>query len=334
MRIAVLGGGSWGTTLASLTAATNDTVLWARAADVVDDVNHRHRNSAFLPGFELCVGLDATGDLAVALDGAEVVVVAIPSSYLRSVVDLARGALASTALVVSATKGIEIGTGARMSEVIIDALDHDPGRVCVLSGPNLAREVLAGQPSATVLACTDGPTAELLSRALTTESFRVFSNRDVIGCEVGGAAKNVIAIAAGIGDGMGYGWNTKAALMTRGLAEIARLGVALGADPMTFLGLAGNGDLTATCSSTQSRNRHVGHELGSGRPLSEIVAEMNMVAEGVSSTPAIGELARRLGVSMPITHKVGAVLDGSLSPSEAVNQLMAYEPGSETDPAV
>jgi glycerol-3-phosphate dehydrogenase (NAD(P)+) len=232
---------------------------------------------------------------------------------------------------VSVTKGIELATGFRMSEVILDVIDHDPSRVCALSGPNLAREVMAGQPSATVLACPPDAPTEWLRHVMTTESFRVFTNHDLIGCEVGGAVKNVIAIAAGIGDGLGYGWNTKAALITRGLAEITRLGVALTASPITFLGLAGNGDLTATCASPQSRNRHVGEELGKGRPLDEITAEMLMVAEGVTSTPAIAELAHRLGVRMPITRKVDAVLQGRLSPLEAVRQLMELEPGPELE---
>jgi len=331
MKIAVLGAGSWGTTLASLTAAGNETTLWARDADVADEVTRRHRNPDYLPDVELCRDLRASVDPDVALRGAELVVVAIPSQYFRSVVELARPFLPSSAAVVSVTKGIELGTGARMSEVILDVLDIDPAQICVLSGPNLAREVMAGQPSATVLACLDDARAERLRRVITTESFRVFTNRDVVGCEIGGAVKNVIAIAAGIGDGLGYGWNTKAALITRGLAEIARLGIALGASPLTFLGLAGDGDLTATCSSPQSRNRHVGEELGKGRSLDEIIGEMKMVAEGVGTTPAIAALAHRLGVPMPITRKVAAVLTGSLSPADAVHGLMEYEPGSELD---
>ena len=328
-RVAVVGGGSWGTTLASLLAERHTTTLWARDADVVDEIVRAKRNPTYLPDFELCPTLQATTDLDAALSGAEVVVFAVPSSYLRSVVELAKPALPRTADVVSVTNGIELETGFRMTEVIREVLDHDPARVSALSGPNLAKEVLAGHPSASVLACPDAARAEALQHVLTTGWFRVFTNVDLVGAEVGGAVKNVIAIAAGIGDGLGFGWNTKAALITRGLAEIARLGLALDAQPLTFLGLTGNGDLTATCSSPQSRNRHVGEELGKGRVLGDIIADMSMVAEGVSSTPAIAALAKRLGVPMPITKKVDAVLRGSLSPIEAVHQLMEFEPGSE-----
>jgi len=331
MNVAVLGAGSWGTTLASMLAAGNDTTLWARDAEVAEEITRHHRNPAYLPDIELCPSLRATTDPQTALSAADVVVLAVPSRYFRSVVELVRPEVPVEADLVSVTKGIELETGFRMSEIILDVLDHDPDRVCVLSGPNLAKEVGAGQPSATVLACRDAARAERLRQAITTESFRVFTNSDVIGCEVGGAVKNVIAIAAGIGDGLGYGWNTKAALITRGLAEIERLGVAMGAEPITFLGLAGNGDLTATCSSPQSRNRHVGEELGKGRPLGDITADMMMVAEGVTSTPAIAAHAHRLGVPMPITRKVEAVLNGTLSPSEAVQQLMEFEAGAEFD---
>lgn len=330
-KIAVLGAGSWGTTLASLVAGRNDTTLWARDVEVAADVTLRHENRVYLPGYELCPTLRATTELGPALGEAELVIVAVPSRYFRSVIELAGAFVDPAAVIVSVTKGIELATGFRMSEVILDVIDHDPSRVCALSGPNLAREVMAGQPSATVLACPDDAPTEWLRHVMTTESFRVFTNHDLIGCEVGGAVKNVIAIAAGIGDGLGYGWNTKAALITRGLAEITRLGVALTASPITFLGLAGNGDLTATCASPQSRNRHVGEELGKGRPLDEITAEMLMVAEGVTSTPAIAELAHRLGVRMPITRKVDAVLQGRLSPLEAVRQLMELEPGPELE---
>ena len=329
MNIAVLGAGSWGTTLASLLATNHNTLLWAREAEVADEITRHHRNSSFLPDFELCPSLRATEDPQVALHAADLIVLAVPSRNARSVLELVRPDVPTDADLVSVTKGIEVETGFRMTEVIGDVLDHDPDRVCVLSGPNLAKEVAAGQPSATVLACRDAARGERLGRMITTETLRVFTNRDVIGCEVGGSVKNVIAIAAGIGDGLGYGWNTKAALITRGLAEMERLGVAMGGQTKTFLGLAGNGDLTATCSSHQSRNRNVGEQLGKGRSLGDITADMRMVAEGVSSTPAIAALAQRLGVPMPITRKVEAVLDGSLSPVEAVRQLMEYEPGAE-----
>lgn len=331
MRIAVIGDGSWGSTLGSLLAADHEAILWSRDPEVALEITREHRNSQYLRDIDLHPALRATTDLEDALQGSEIVLVAVPSKYLRSVIELAGPFVSPTAELVSVAKGIEVGTGRRMTEVIIEVLDHDPTRVGVLSGPNLAKEVAAGQPSTTVLAVPDAARAERLQHVLTTATFRVFSNRDVVGCEIGGAAKNVIAIAAGIGDGLGYGWNTKAALITRGLTEVARLGVALGASPITFLGLAGNGDLTATCSSPQSRNRHVGEQLGQGRHIEAITGDMNMVAEGVSTTPAIIELAHRRRVPMPITHRVHDVLTERASPAEAVRQLMSYDPGAELD---
>lgn len=331
MRVAVLGAGSWGTTLASLLAANNDSVLWSRDADVAEEIAREGRNSVYLPEVQLDPRLRATSELDVALAGAELVLFAVPSKYLRSVLERVVGRVPATADLISVAKGIEVRTGMRMTEVIVDVLDHDPARVGALTGPNLAKEVAAGQPSTTVLATPDARRATQLRHALSTPHFRVFSNPDVIGCEVGGAVKNVIAIAAGIGDGLGYGWNTKAALITRGLAEIARLGAALGASPLTFLGLAGDGDLIATCSSPQSRNRHVGEELGRGRPLDAIVDDMKMVAEGVSTTAAIAELAARLDVPMPISRRVHEVLTATASPLEAVHHLMSFDPGDELD---
>lgn len=325
MRVTVLGAGSWGTTLASLVSAQTDTVLWAREPEIADAVSHQHENPVFLPGFALSTTLRATDDLETALGDAEVIVVAVPSQYFRSVVEAARPFVPSDADLLSVTKGIEPGTCRRMSEVLHEVLECDPNRVCVLSGPNLAREVMAGEPSATVIACREVTRAERLQRLLMTDTLRVYTNPDVVGCEVGGAVKNVLAIAAGIADGLGYGWNTKATLITRGLAELTRLGVALGGQPLTFLGLAGNGDLIATCSSPQSRNRHVGEELGKGRSLREILDSMTMVAEGVETTPAILGLARRTGIEMPIAENVRAVLAGELSAVDAVLPLMQRE---------
>jgi glycerol-3-phosphate dehydrogenase (NAD(P)+) len=325
MRVSVLGAGSWGTTLASLVSARRETVLWAREPEIADAVSRQRENPVFLPGFALSPALRATSDLEAALRDADVIVVAVPSRYFRSVVEAVRPFVPGDADLVSVTKGIEPATWRRMSEVLDQVLAHDPSRVCVLSGPNLAREVMAGEPSATVIACRDVARAERLQHLFMTDSLRVYTNRDVVGCEIGGAGKNVLAIAAGIGDGLGYGWNTKAALITRGLAELTRLGVAVGGDPLTFLGLAGNGDLTATCSSPQSRNRHVGEELGKGRLLEEIVGSMNMVAEGVGTTPGVLALARRYGVEMPISEVVGAVLAGELSAADVVSLLMQRE---------
>jgi glycerol-3-phosphate dehydrogenase (NAD(P)+) len=322
VKVTVLGAGSWGTTLASLVSARNETVLWAREPEVADTISHRHENPEFLPGFALSSELRATSDLEAALQNAEVILVAVPSQYFRSVIEAARPFVPDDVDLVTVTKGIETGTCRRMTEVLDDVLGHDPDRICVLSGPNIAREVMAGEPSATVIASRDIARAERLQHLLMTDSLRVYTNPDVVGCEVGGAVKNVLAIAAGIGDGLGYGWNTKAALITRGLAELTRLGVALGGEPLTFLGLAGNGDLIATCSSSHSRNRHVGEELGKGRSLREILEPMRMVAEGVGTTSGVLGLARRLGVEMPISEKVGAVLAGELSPVDVVHLLM------------
>lgn len=329
VRVAVLGAGSWGTTLASILSTRTETVLWAREPEVVDAVTRQHENPVFLPGLALSTALRATGDLEIALREAAVIVVAVPSQYFRSVVEAARPFVPSDADLLSVTKGIEPGTCHRMTQVLDEILGRDPDRVCVLSGPNLAREVLAGEPSATVIACRDLARAERLQRLLMTDSLRVYTNPDVVGCEIGGAVKNVLAIAAGIADGLGYGWNTKAALITRGLAELTRLGVALGGQPLTFLGLAGNGDLIATCSSPQSRNRHVGEQLGTGRSLADILDSMQMVAEGVGTAPAVLDLARRAGVEMPIAEKVAAVLAGEVSATDVVPPLMRREAKTE-----
>jgi glycerol-3-phosphate dehydrogenase (NAD(P)+) len=329
MRVAVLGAGSWGTTLASLLSSRNETVVWAREPEIAASVSVRHENPAFLPGFALSPTLAATHELEVALRGAEVVVVAIPSLHFRSVVAAARPFISPRADIVSVSKGIEPGTCKRMTEVLADVLGDDSGRFCVLSGPNLAREVMAGQPSATVIAGVEAARAERFQHLFMSDILRVYTNTDLVGCEIGGAVKNVIAIAAGIGDGLNYGWNTKAALITRGLAELARLGVALGGQPLTFLGLAGNGDLMATCSSPHSRNRHVGEELGKGRSLDDVLSGMQMVAEGVGTTRSVLELAARSGIELPICEKVGAVLAGELPPAEVVSQLMHREATTE-----
>jgi len=329
VRVAVLGAGSWGTTLAARLAARSDTMVWAREPEVVESISQRHQNPLFLSGFSLPGALRASTDIGEVLHDREVVVFAVPSRYFRSVAELARPFVSGGADFVSVTKGIDPLTCMRMSEVLEEILECGASRICVLSGPNLAREVMAGRPSATVVACVDDATAQRLQRLFMDNSMRVYTNRDVVGCEIGGAVKNVIAIAAGIGDGLGYGWNTKAALITRGLAELARLGVALGGVPLTSIGLAGNGDLIATCSSPQSRNRSVGEQLGKGDPLDAILAPMHMVAEGVGTTPAVLALAERTGVEMPIAQSVGEVLDGTLAPIEVVGKLMHREARAE-----
>jgi glycerol-3-phosphate dehydrogenase (NAD(P)+) len=323
VKVAVVGAGSWGTTVAGLVATNAPTTLWARRHDLAEQIASTHENPAYLPGVRLPDTLAATSDLASACTDADVIVLGVPSHGLRAVLEAARDVIAPSVPVISLSKGVEQGSLLRMTEVVADVLaGHDPSCIGVLTGPNLAKEVAGGQPTASVVATTDTDVAEQLQQLFFAPTFRVYTNPDVVGCEIAGALKNVLAIGAGIAHGLGYGDNTKAALITRGLAELARLGVALGGDPLTFAGLAGMGDLIATCSSPQSRNRHVGVELGAGRPLDEIVAAMNMVAEGVKSTAAVIELARRHDVEMPLTSFVGRVLYEGARPADLVPELM------------
>jgi glycerol-3-phosphate dehydrogenase (NAD(P)+) len=328
--VAVIGAGSWGTTVAAIMSEHAATTLWGRNPDLIEEISARHENSTYLSGITLPAGLRATTDLAAACAGAGVVVMAVPSHGYRAVLAEAAPQIRADVPVVSLAKGIEQGTLLRMTEVTLDVLTgHDPDRVAVLTGPNLAREVAEGQPAASVIACRDAGTARALQLLCMSRSFRVYTNPDVVGCEVAGAMKNVIAIASGTAAGLGYGDNTQAALITRGLAEVARLGVALGGEPMTFAGLAGLGDLVATCTSPKSRNRSVGFELGRGRSLDEIVTRSNMVAEGVKSTAALLELAARAGIEMPIAAMVGAVLYHGRRPADLVPELMLREAKAE-----
>jgi glycerol-3-phosphate dehydrogenase (NAD(P)+) len=322
-RVAVVGAGSWGTAVAAIVAQNASTTLWARRAGLANCIESDHENPDYLPGIVLPAALHATADLAAACSGADIVVFAVPSHGLRAVLAEARAFVAPSAAIVSLAKGIEQGTLRRMTEVIAEELaEHDPNRIGVLTGPNLAREVAEGQPTASVVAVPDAAVADELQRVFFAPTLRVYTNPDVIGCETAGALKNVLAIGAGIADGLGYGDNTKAALITRGLAELARLGVAMGGEPMTFAGLAGMGDLIATCASPQSRNRHVGVELGRGRGLDDIVSEMNMVAEGVKTTAAVIELAERHQVELPLAAFVGRVLYEGARPAELIPELM------------
>jgi glycerol-3-phosphate dehydrogenase (NAD(P)+) len=273
--------------------------------------------------------ISATSDAAVAVEGAEFVVLAVPSQWLRD--NLVRWApmLPPDAVLVNLAKGIELGTSKRMSEVVSEVADVPAGRVAVVSGPNLSREIALRQPAATVVACVDEACAVRFQQVATTSYFRPYTQTDVVGCELGGAVKNVIAIGVGMAEGMGFGDNARASLITRGLAETTRLGVALGADPLTFSGLAGLGDLVVTCSSRLSRNRNVGEQLGRGASLDAVQAEMRMVAEGVRSSLSILELARKHDVDMPITEHVARVLHEGLSPRELVSRLMSRETKSE-----
>ena len=331
-RAAVLGTGSWGTAFAAVLAdAGTETVLWARRPELAEAVRERHENPDYLPGVPLPESLTATADAEEALAGSDFVVLAIPSQTLRD--NLARwtSAIPRDATLVSLMKGIELGTTKRMSEVICEVADVPADRVAVVSGPNLAKEIASKQPAATVVACTDSETAERLQAASLTGYFRPYTNTDVVGCELGGAVKNVIALACGMAEGMGFGDNTKASIITRGLAEMARLGAALGADPMTFAGLAGLGDLVATCTSPLSRNRSVGEQLGRGRSLEEIVGEMRMVAEGVKSSRSILDLAKKHDVEMPISEHVAHVVHDGMSPQDMLRSLMSREAKPEKE---
>jgi glycerol-3-phosphate dehydrogenase (NAD(P)+) len=296
----------------------------------VESVRRDRENHAFLDGFRLPAELEVTGDLGVALDDVDVVVVAVPSQHLRATMTAARPVVPENALLVSVAKGIEVGTNCRMSEVLAEvSAGRDRRTIGVLSGPNLAREVMSGQPAATCVAFPDLAPATRVQTLFMGDALRVYTSDDVVGCEIGGAAKNVIAIAAGVADGLGYGMNTKAALITRGLAELTRLGVALGGRPLTFLGLAGNGDLIATCASPHSRNRRVGEELAKGRRLEEITGATKAVAEGVATAPALLALAASVGVEMPLSAAVATLLQGELSPPEVVPLLMQRRPKAE-----
>lgn len=334
LRLAVVGAGSWGTTLASLAArgvGADSTILWAREPEVADAVNEQHANPLFLPGFALSTSLRATTSIDEALDGADAVIMAVPSQHFRSVFREVAPRLPRTGPVLSVVKGIERNSLLRMTEIMAQESDHDSSLIGVLSGPNVAREVADGEPAATVIALGDDAWAQRLQTRFMSPSFRVYTNPDVVGCEIAGAVKNVIAIAAGIADGLGFGANTKAALLTRGLAELARLGIATGGEALTFLGLAGNGDLVATCGSDKSRNHRVGFELGRGRSIDDIVNGMHMVAEGVETTPGVLALAERAGVEMPIAEQVLAVIEGRRTPTEAVEVLMGRQPRPEPD---
>jgi glycerol-3-phosphate dehydrogenase (NAD(P)+) len=323
-RIAVMGAGSWGTTFAKVLAdAGRDVVLWARRAEVADAVTNRHLNPDYLPGVTLPASLRATVCAEAALDGVDAVVFALPSQTLRDNLRDWHRAIPPESTLVSLAKGVELDSLKRMSEVVIDVTAVMPDQVVVVSGPNLAREIAAEQPTASVVACTDHDRAVAVQHACGTGYFRPYTNTDVIGCELGGACKNVIALACGMAVGLGCGDNTLATLITRGLAEMGRLGVALGADPMTFAGLAGLGDLVATCASPLSRNRSFGFRLGLGDTLEQAQqATQGQVAEGVKSCLSIQGLAARCGVEVPIAEGVRRVCYNSQSPRDMAAELL------------
>ena len=328
MNVTVLGAGSWGTTMASLVAPRHSTVLWARSPDVAKSVNEDHANPAYLPDCALPAELVATSDLGEAVRAADLLLVGVPTSGFRAVLEGARESVRPWIPVVSLAKGLERDSLLRMTEIVKEVLPGHPA--AALTGPNIAREIMAGKAAAAVVATEDLAVAAAIQKVVTRGVFRVYVNDDVVGCEIGGALKNVIAIAAGIGEGLGVGDNTRAAVMARGLAELTRLGVAMGARPTTFAGLAGMGDLIATCMSPHSRNRTVGEQLGRGRNLEDILASMHMVAEGVNTAVLVLELADRHGLELPICRMIDNVVRGDIAPRDAYWGLTPA--GHESDP--
>ncbi|SDF36917.1 glycerol 3-phosphate dehydrogenase (NAD(P)+) [Blastococcus aurantiacus] len=325
-RAAVLGAGSWGTTFAKVLAdAGCDVALHARRPELVQAISDDGENRDYLPGIRLPAAVRATGDAADALDGADVVVLAVPSQSLRQNLIAWAPLLPADATLLSLMKGIELGTTKRMSEVICEVTGAGADRVAALSGPNLAREIAEEQPAATVIACTDADRAAALQAACHTRYFRPYTNTDLVGCELGGALKNVVALACGIAEGLGFGDNTRASLITRGLAETARLGLALGAELTTFAGLAGLGDLVATCSSPLSRNRTFGEKLGRGMTVQEVQESTRQTAEGVKSCRSVLDLARAHGVDVPITEAVVRVCHEGESAAQMVREIMSRE---------
>ena len=330
LRVSVLGAGSFGTTVAHLAARNGPTLLWCRRAETADEVNAEHTNGRYLADYRLSKKLRATASLEEAVREADVLVMGVPSHGMRDVLGQVAKHVRPWVPVLSLAKGLEEGSHLRMSEVIREELpEHRSG---ALTGPNLAKEIMAGYAAASVVAFEDDEVARQLQHVFHSGLFRVYTNRDVPGCELGGALKNVIAIASGMGDGLGVGDNTRAAVITRGLAELTRLGVAMGGRHETFAGLAGMGDLIATCSSRQSRNRHVGEELGRGRTIDEIIADMNQVAEGVKTTRVVMELGEKYGVALPIAREVYGVLYEGKNATQAYRGLTRREPGAESEP--
>ena len=330
LKAGLLGGGSWGTTVAALVARNAPVTLWARKRETVDEINTHRTNKRFLPDAVLPEQVMATTDIEEAVSGMDVIIMGIPSQAFRSVLEKVRPHIRPWVPVISLSKGLELETDMRMTEIIDQVLPGHPAGV--LTGPNLAREIMAGYAAASVIAMEDEVIVRELQKLFSCGLFRVYTNHDVVGCEAGGVLKNIIAIAAGMGDGLGAGDNTRAGVITRGLAEITRLGVAMGGEPQTFAGLAGMGDLIATCTSAQSRNRTVGYELGKGRSIQEIVDEMFMVAEGVKSAPAVMALAEKFGVDMPIAREVLEVVQGNSNPQQAFRGLLRTAAGAESDP--
>ncbi len=330
IRVTVVGAGSWGTTVAALAAGNTPTTLWSRRPELAECIDREHVNDTYLPDFRLPHALRCTSDLEQAVRTADVVVMGVPSMGFRSTLESLAPWVRPWVPVVSLAKGLEQGTRLRMTQIVEEVLPGHP--VGVLTGPNLAKEILAGDAAASVLAIDDDHVAGALQPLFAGELFRVYTHHDVIGCELGGVLKNVIAIASGMADGLGTGDNTRATVITRGLNEISRFGVALGGEQETFAGLAGMGDLMATCISAQSRNRYVGEQLGKGRRLEEVIDEMRMVAEGVKTSKVVVEMAAELGVEMPIVEEVYAACHEGRTASEAYRGLLRRGTGHERGP--
>lgn len=329
-RVAVYGAGSWGTAFSLVLAdAGREVTLWGRRPELVDAINASGVNGDYLPGVQLPSRVRATADPAEAARGADIVVLAVSAQYARALLEAWRELWTPRTVFVSLMKGVELGSNQLMSEVIAETTGAGPDRIAVLSGPNLAREIVQRKPAASVVACADEKTAEIVQAACHTPYFRPYTNGDVVGCELGGAIKNVIALAVGVTDGMGLGDNAKAALVTRGLAEATRLGAAMGTDPLTFAGLAGMGDLVATCSSTLSRNHSFGYRLGQGLTVSEAKELTTQTAEGVASCKAVSALGQRHAVELPITQAVVDIIHNGQDPNEVVDALMSRAPKPE-----
>lgn len=325
-RVAVFSAGSWGTAFSMILAdAGNDVTMWARREEVCESINGKHENSDYMPGIELPHSIDATTDPERALAGAEIVVLTVPSQSLRENLTTWAPHIPKDAVMVSLMKGVELGTVKRMSEVIAEVTDAGPERIGVVSGPNLAREIARREPAASVVACEDEDVAKRLQSLCHSKAFRPYTSVDVVGCELGGAYKNVVGLGVGMAVGLGFGDNTTASVITRGLAETARLGMKLGADPLTMMGLAGLGDLVATCSSPLSRNRTFGEKLGQGMSTEEIYASTNQVAEGAKSCASILDLARRNDVDAPLAEAVTEVVAGRLTVGGMMDGFIARD---------
>ncbi len=330
LKVGLLGAGSWGTTVACLTAKNSDTTIWARDINTVNEINEKNTNEKYLPKAILHKGLKASLSIKETVKDADVIVMGIPSQSFRKVLEEAKPHIRPWVPIVSLAKGLEINTKMRMTEIIEEVMPGHPAGV--LTGPNLAKEIHFGKAAAAVIAMADKSIAKKLQTVFNSGLFRVYTNTDIIGCELGGALKNVMAIASGMSDGSNAGENTRSALITRGLAELMRLGTAMGGKQRTFAGLAGMGDLIVTCSSSKSRNHHVGFELGKGKKLEQIINEMNEVAEGVKTAKVVMELAKQYNVDMPISNEVYKVLYEGNTVFDAFRGLLTHEVGSEKEP--